>query len=253
MPQSLDGLVWLLVLLGPLLLLQRWLHREIQILLLVIVRRAELVPVIFSIFFFPGVALHELSHFLMAMILQVPTGKFSLIPQAMPDGRLQLGYVETAKTDLVRDALIGAAPFFAGSAFVAYGGLALLHLDRLWSAIISGSSDILWSATNQIYSVQDFWLWFYLVFTVSSTMLPSRSDRRAWLPLALGVVILVTVTLLIGAGSWMLENVAPFVNKVFQASAVVIAISSGVHIVLLAPIWLARTVLMKIFGLHIGS
>ena len=51
---------------------------------------------IFSILFLPGVFLHEFSHFVMAKILRVRTGKFSIFPQSLPDGRLQLGYVETA-------------------------------------------------------------------------------------------------------------------------------------------------------------
>ena len=65
---------------------------------------------IFSFIFLPGVFLHELSHFIMAKLLGVRTGRFSLLPQSLPDGRLQLGYVETTRSDIVRDSLIGAAP-----------------------------------------------------------------------------------------------------------------------------------------------
>jgi len=252
MPQSLDGLLWLLICLGPLLLFQRWLHREFQILLLVITRRSEVVPVIFSIIFFPGVFLHELSHYLMAVIVRVQTGKFSLIPRVMPDGRLQLGYVETAQTDLFRDALIGAAPLLAGGAFVSFAGLYQLHLDLLWNAAASGSLDSFLVAARSVYAVQDFWLWFYLAFAVSSTMLPSRSDRRAWLPLAVGGVVLVAVGLMAGAGPWLLANVAPLVNRVFQASAAVCFISAALHAALLAPIWLARKALMRLMGLQIA-
>ena len=252
MPQSLDGLVWLLLGLGPLLLFQRWLHREFQILLLVITRRSEVVPVIFSIFFFPGVFLHELSHYLMAVLLRVRTGKFSLIPRVMSDGRLQLGYVETAQTDILRDGLIGAAPLLAGGVFVSFAGLYQLHLDQLWGAAASASFDNLILAARSVYAVQDFWLWFYLAFAVSSTMLPSRSDRRAWLPLAVGVVVLIVVGLMAGAGPWLLVNVAPLVNRVFQASAIVFLISAALHAALLAPIWLLRKALMRMMGLQIA-
>ena len=253
MPENLDGLVWLLLWLGPLLLFQRWLHREIQILLLIIVRRSEFVPVIFSLFFFPGVFLHELSHYLVAVLLQVKTGKFSLIPRVMPDGRLQLGFVETAQTDILRDALIGAAPLVTGSAFVAYAGLSHLHLELFWNAFIQGGPADLWQAARMVYAVQDFWLWFYLAFAVSSTMLPSRSDRRAWLPLAAVVIVLVAVGLLAGAGAWLLENVAPLVDQFFQVSAVVFAISAALHAALLLPIWTVRKILMRVMGLQIST
>src|SRR5512134_1669722 len=97
------GLVWFIVMLVPLVVLQRLLHREIQAVFLILTRDTRLTMGIFSILFLPGVFLHELSHFVMAKVLRVRTGKFSVFPQSLPDGRLQLGFVETARADAVRD------------------------------------------------------------------------------------------------------------------------------------------------------
>ena len=94
---SFTGLLWFFLMLLPLVILQRLLHREIQAVLLILTRNPQLTIGLFSILFFPGVFLHELSHFLMAKILNVRTGKISLIPNSLPDGRLQMGYVETAQ------------------------------------------------------------------------------------------------------------------------------------------------------------
>ena len=94
----------------PLVYLQRLLHREIQIIFYLITRNKPLTIALFSMLFFPGVFLHELSHFLMAKVLGVRTGKFSLIPQSLDTGYLQLGYVETEQTDILRDSLIGLSP-----------------------------------------------------------------------------------------------------------------------------------------------
>ena len=107
---QLSGLVWFIFMLVPLIIVQRLLHREIQAVFLILTRDTRLTMGIFSLLFLPGVFLHELSHFVMAKILRVRTGRFSIFPQSLPDGRLQLGYVETAKSDVVRDSLIGAAP-----------------------------------------------------------------------------------------------------------------------------------------------
>src|SRR5512136_2721222 len=92
---SLDGLLWLLVALVLLVFFQRTLHREIQAVLLILSKNPGLAQTSFAIIFFPGVFLHELSHFLVAKLLGVRTGKFSLIPQAQANGKLRLGYVET--------------------------------------------------------------------------------------------------------------------------------------------------------------
>jgi len=91
MTTSLTGFFWFVFMLVPLILLQRLLHREIQAVLLILTRDARLTMGIFSFIFLPGVFLHESGHFLMAKILRVPTGRFSILPQPLPDGRLQLG------------------------------------------------------------------------------------------------------------------------------------------------------------------
>ncbi|MDX1378066.1 MAG: hypothetical protein R3307_04385, partial [Anaerolineales bacterium] len=85
---QLEGFFWFIAMLVPLILLQRLLHREIQAVLLILTRDARLTIGIFQIIFLPGVFLHEGSHFLMAKILRVRTGGFSVIPRALPDGRL---------------------------------------------------------------------------------------------------------------------------------------------------------------------
>ena len=178
MADNLDGLLWLLLLLGPLLILQRSLHRETQVLFLVITRRPDISIALFSLLFFPGVLLHESSHYLMARLLGVHTGRFSLLPRSMDDGRLQLGFVETASSDWFRDALIGAAPLLTGGLFVAYAGLNRLGLLALWETFTLREGTALPDALSHLFGRPDFWVWFYLTLTVSSTMLPSASDRR---------------------------------------------------------------------------
>ena len=142
---SFDGLLILLVLLFPLVFLQRGLHREFQAVFLIATRHETVTVWIFSLVFFPGVMLHELSHFLTAKLLGIKTGKFSLIPQAMPDGRLQLGYVETAQSDIVRDSIVGVAPLIAGCLFIAYAAIYQMHLLELWELLRTGQTPVVLS------------------------------------------------------------------------------------------------------------
>lgn len=243
-----DGLIWLLVLLGPFFLLQRRLHLEIQATFLLLTRRVDVALVLFSILFLPGVLLHEISHYLAAHILGVRTGRISLIPRPLDDGRLQMGYVETGKTDLLRDALIGLAPLLAGATFVAYVGLIRLDLVGFWQQIASGAANDLSLGLHYLVNQPDFWIWFYLLFVISSTMMPSRSDRRAWLPVLLIGLILLGLGLLAGAGPWMLENLSPYVNLALRTLAILLAISLGVHLVLVVPFYLFRVVLERLTG-----
>jgi len=250
MPQ-LAGLFWFILMLVPLILLQRLLHREIQAVILILTRDTRLTMGIFSMLFLPGVFLHELSHFVMAKILRVRTGKFSIFPQSLPDGRLQLGYVETARSDVVRDSLIGAAPLILGALFVAYVGIYHLQMRVLWDVFRNGQFDLFWLGVRALPQVQDFYLWFYLAFAISSTMMPSESDRHAWLTLVISVGVLFAIVLLIGAGPWMLSNVAPRVSNFLSSVAVIFGLSAFLHILLILPTALIHKLLARVTGVDV--
>ena len=248
---QLDGLRWAVLTLIPFIFLQRTLHRTLQAVFLLITRRAEVALAIFSLLFFPGVLLHEISHFLMAKVLWVRTGKFSLIPRRTEDGRLLMGFVETAPADILRDALIGAAPLLVGSAFVAFAGLFHLRVVTLWEALSALNVEAALAALGAVYNRPDFWLWFYLIVAVSSTMLPSHADRRAWLPVLLVILLLVGLAALVGAGPWMVANLAPLFNNALRALAIVLAISAVVHLVVLLPALLLQRILSQALGLEV--
>jgi hypothetical protein len=249
---SFDGLLWLSITLAALILLQRLLHREIQAAFLILTRHPVITQIVFAIIFLPGVFLHELSHWLAAKLLGVRTGRFSLIPHAQPDGRLRLGYVETASGGLLRDALIGAAPLVTGSLFVAFAAINRMQLLPLWDFIRGGDGSQFWSVLTAAPGQPDFWLWFYLTFTVSSMMTPSASDRQAWLPLGLLAAALVGVAIIAGAGPWMLEHIAPPVNEFLRALALVFGLSAVIHALLVLPFFLLHKILAKLTGVDVG-
>jgi hypothetical protein len=241
----------LLLALLPLLLLQRALHRQVQVIFLLLTRRPELALVLFSLLFFPGVLLHEASHYLAARLLGVRTGRFSVFPRPLPDGRLQLGAVETASADPLRETLIGAAPLLAGGAFVAFAGVNRLALPVLWAQVQAGAGGDFFTLLGLLVSRPDFWLWFYLLFTVSSTMLPSASDRKAWLPLGLFAGLLLAASLLAGAGPWLTAHLAPPLARLFSTAALIFFISDFVHLALLLPAVALHALLSRLTGLQV--
>jgi hypothetical protein len=246
-----SGLVWFLLTLLPLVFLQRLLHREIQAVLLISTRNPQLTVGLFSVLFFPGVFLHESSHFLMAKLLGVSTRDFSLIPRTLPNGRVQMGYVETEKSDILRDSLIGLAPLIAGTTFLAYVGLYQLKIDSLLGMFMSAQYGSFWSSLLALPQVSDFPIWFYLAFTISSTMMPSESDRHAWLPLGLLTVLLLVIAFFAGAGPWMLQSVAPFVDDLLVAVAMLFGLSIVLHFLLLVPIVIMHRVISRWSGLDV--
>lgn len=248
-----DGFVWLLLLLGPLLVLQRKVHFEIQAVFLLLSRRIDIVSILFSILFLPGVILHEFSHFIAARLVGVRTGKFSVVPRNLGNGKMQLGYVETASSDVFRDSLIGAAPLLLGGILIIYIAQARLGIHNFPYTPGSLNSDSIIDFMKTLLKAPDFWLWFYLLFTISSTMLPSASDRRAWLPLSGIVVLIAVIGLFLGIGPWMMSNLVPVLNSSLRVLAFIFGISVLIHFVLVIPLYIFRKILVKITGLDIRT
>lgn len=247
------GLLWFLAMLVPLIALQRVLHREIQAILYIASGgNARFTMAVFSLLFLPGVVLHEFSHFIAAKLLFVRTRNFSVIPRMMPQGYLRMGYVEVAETDIMRDSLIGAAPLILGNLAVAYIAIYRLHLIPLWDVLRSGQMNLFWMGITLLPKVPDFALWFYLTFAISSTMLPSRSDRHAWLQLGLSVAVLFGLALFAGAGSWMMTNLAPPLDAFFKSVATLFGLSVFVHGILIPPVMLIHKVLARLLGWDVG-
>ncbi len=240
---SFEGLIWFVLTLLPLVFLQRLLHREIQAVFLILSRNEQITITLFSLIFLPGVLLHELSHYGMAVLLGVDTARFSLIPQMLEDGRLQLGYVETSKTDMVRDSLVGAAPLIVGGGFVALIAIFALHLQPMWDVLRNGQFGLFWFGITGLYTIKDFPFWFYITFAVSSTMLPSQSDRHAWLPLSVTIAVLIALAILAGIGPWMLAYLTPLLNSFLSAAAIIFGLSAAVHAILIAPVFLVHKAL----------
>jgi hypothetical protein len=140
-----------------------------------------------------------------------------------------------------------------GGLFVAYAGIMRLNLLSVWDGLSTGSLETTLNSLSASFASPDFWLWFYLTVTVSSTMFPSASDRRAWLPVALLVGLILGVALFFGAGPWMSENLLPVLNDALRGVAIVFAISAAVHLVVLFPVWIFRKVLSRVTGMQVVS
>jgi len=244
-------LVWFFLTLVLLTVLQRRLHYEIQACFLLITKRAELSLALFSIMFFPGVLLHELSHFMVAKILGVRTGRISLLPEIRSEGRLRMGYVETGKTDIFRDALIGLAPLVMGVLIITAILVGLLKFSVFLPLPDASSFGEAFKAVQLMSRQPDFWAWFYVIFVISSTMFPSEADRRAWFPLAAVAVFLIALGLLMGMGPWLQVNLMPRIARFFQVITVIISVCLVAHMGLLIPFWVIERLLSRLTAMRV--
>ena len=139
-----------------------------------------------AVLFFPGVVVHELSHFITAGILFVRTGEIEFLPKIMGE-RVKLGSVSMEKTDPARRAIIGFAPVLVGLASI----MGLIYL------LIDSGSIVQTIEPKTILGILIRVLIFYLLFVVSNTMFSSRKDLE-------GAVELLIVLLVISAGFYLI-------------------------------------------------
>ncbi len=104
--------------------------------------------------FLPGTILHELSHFLMAIVLLLKVREIHIFPQ-WEQNYIKLGRVLYEKKDVFRSILVGIAPIIVGLLF-------------FW-----------WLSILNVLQIEDIILKiiiFYIIFVISSTMFSSQQD-----------------------------------------------------------------------------
>ncbi len=176
------------------ILLQRWLHRHIQGLTLALTGDPGCAVRLLFYLLLPGVVLHETSHYIAARLLFVRTGGINLGIGRAGSKHISLGSVTIERSDPVRTSLIGVAPFLVG-------------IGAIW--LIAGAGFDLWpnagpTLEEMIRRVIEYshdwttWLDVYLIFAVSTAMIPSESDREPWGPVVTVLGTLVAILLLMG-------------------------------------------------------
>ncbi len=154
--------------------LSRLLSQSLSNLFFRITRSKTITIYLLSLLFFPGVAIHELSHLLSASILFVPVGEVEFIPQ-IKENEVKLGSVGVGKTDPVRRAIIGFAPVIVGTAII-ITFLSYFSTDTLLGKLIAG----------------------YIFFEIGNTMFSSKKDFEGTIELLVAIALISAILTFFG-------------------------------------------------------
>jgi hypothetical protein len=254
MSQSLMPFIWVTITLPALLLLQRWIHRHLHGIALMLTGNRSWAVILYAIVLFPGVLLHEISHWITATILGVRTGSFSILPRAQEDGSIQLGYVEYYRSSSVgpiRESLIGSAPLITGTVCVLLIGLKIFDFSQVASAIQVGDVEILTQAMTNLLTTGDAFVWIYLLFAVSNAMMPSPSDRRAWPAFALSMLTAAVVLYVLGLQELMIMGITGPIAAVFGHLGTAFSLSIGVDLLVILLIYSVEWLIGRIKGVEL--
>jgi hypothetical protein len=223
----------------PAIWIKRWITRYLQELSLRWVGDPDVALILYFVIMLPGVVVHELNHWLTAVVLGVRVRKLSFGPvRTGRSRRVSLGSIRVSNVDPVRASLIGMAPLVGGSAIILLIGYLVLDVGSLAEAAAGKGMEGALAGLEQLMHVPDFWLWLYLVFSVSNVMLPSESDMDNVRPVLIFLGIVALIVLVVGGVPTIPEDVVTGVNVVAGYLASAFGLTLAVDLVFVLAIWL---------------
>jgi hypothetical protein len=225
--------------------LGRWVTRQVQTIGLLLSGDENATMVGYYLLMFPGILLHELSHFVTARVLGIKVTDFRLGPRRRKNSNsIELGSVSVYSGGTIRDSLVGVAPFAAGTTvllLVSYTVFDVGALGRIWD--VEGWNGF-FRTMRAMPQTPDFWLWLYIIFTVSNAMMPSRADRKPWLlaSLYLGGVLLVAWAL--GAFRFFEMSLSTDILEALQVLTLAFLFTATVNAVGGTSLWLIATIML---------
>ncbi len=170
---------------------ERWLHQHIFKVGWLLTRNHQITAVLYGIVFLPGVLLRGATVWLAAGALNVRVTRSLQLPPEQAIGQLELNFIKLADdAHPIKRALIAAAPLAAGLVVVWGMAVHAFALETVLGLAAPGQLDDAGRALSTLLAQADFWLWFYLAFTISNTMFPSPTRRWRGLPVLVILLIL---------------------------------------------------------------
>jgi hypothetical protein len=153
--------------------------------------------------FLPGTIIHELSHFLMAKLLFIQTGKISFLPK-IEGSEIKLGTITIAKTDPIRRFLIGIAPLIFGTVII---------LITLYFTFHNPPANNIWI----------FIIITYILFEICNTMFSSKKDLQGSGRLLFILIITVTILYIMGIRiSFDRYFISSYLNNLFTKTSILL-------------------------------
>lgn len=203
-----------------LFLLSRSVTRGLSLFFYKLVRREKWAVALMSFIFLPGTIIHEVSHYIAALVLGVKAGKMEFKPE-IHGNSVKMGSVSIAETDPFRRFLIGISPVVFGTVTI----LGLMYFATTYD--IFSNLPMTWGVLN-------------MTFVVGNTMYSSKRDMEGAFRLffVLGVAFLCLVLLFAFTGVSIPDIKVDFlrIERIYEIFAIgwkFLLVPIGVDIVLL--------------------
>lgn len=213
-------------------------------------KRLQTTTTLYYTFFLPGVVLHEFVYWFVAGMLNVRAERAIAWPEAQQIAELRLNFIRLARnTGKFKLAIIGIAPFVGGMAVVWLITMGVLNLDEFLHGVQQGQYSGIGEALGALLATPDFFLWLYIAFTISNTMMPNMDELRGWKPIVIGAVVIVVILALLGVADEVVMGAvyAPLADAL-NLLAATFAVVIGIDLFVLGVLGAMESVIERITG-----
>lgn len=202
--------------------LEVWLHQHIFKVGWLVTKNYQTTTILYYTFFLPGVALYEFIIWLIAGLLDVRVERSFNLPEKQEIGELRLNFVKLSRrTTPYKASIINVSPLLFGIVITWFIANNVIRVQDSLSLMNDGTLNNLGDTISQLTQQPDFWLWIYLLFTITNTMMPDRGVIRVWLRGGSIVIIVLGLIFVFGANTLVNDEIfTPFVRGLNTLSGV---------------------------------
>ena len=125
----------------------------------------------------------------------------------------------------------------------------IIDIQSAFATMRSGSLSDVAAGIGELTSSTDFWLWFYLAFTISNTMIPSDTENlRGWWMIAGVIAMFVIAGLIIGVGSQLLTQVAVPLEDGINMLSTILGLMIGINLFMTLALGTLEAIIERITG-----
>jgi len=189
----------------------------------------QVAVVTYALLFLPGTLVHEFAHWAMARLLGVKTGGFSVLPRLEKGGEVRLGAVDVRGGGLVEHTLIGMAPMLLGGLLTVVLSYVVVDVEAMKQAAQSEQFEAVVRTLLGAFHHPDALIWLYLLFTISSSMFLSASDRAPIQQMAIYLALVLLPLYLFGFMPALPEAWSQTIAEMFGVFASGLAVALVLH------------------------
>lgn len=214
---------------------ERWLHQHIFKVGWLLTRNHRITAILYYIVFLPGALLREAVCWLAAGVLNVRANRSIKLPQKQEIGRLELNFIKPAPgAHPVKRAVIAAAPLVAGLLALWVIAMNAFALDTVLSIAAPGQLDDIARAVSALTAQADFWLWFYVAFTIANTMFPSMPAKlRGWRQIGAAALPVMIIALALGISQTFAAETGETIRQLLNSLALILSLTTLINVLMI--------------------